>query len=121
MNKLYIGNLSWTVGDEQLERCFSQAGKVVAATVILDRDTGRSRGFGFVEMATPEEAERAIQTLDGTYLEGRKIIIREAKPEGEHGNDPYKSISAFVNFKSKPKDRFQFQVRGKQFTLIRDE
>ncbi|MEK7067029.1 MAG: RNA-binding protein [Patescibacteria group bacterium] len=78
--KLYVGNLSWNVTDDSLKDTFSQAGTVVSANVITDKMTGRSRGFGFVEMSSDEEAERAIESLNGKELDGRSITVNEAKP-----------------------------------------
>ncbi len=78
--KLFIGSLSWGVDDNALQEAFEQAGTVVSAKVITDRMTGRSRGFGFVEMATPEEAEAAIEMWNEKEIDGRKIIVNEAKP-----------------------------------------
>lgn len=119
--KLYVGNLPWAVGDEQLREYFNRVGRVAVATVILDRETGRSRGFGFVEMSTPEEARKAVETLDATYLDSRLILVREARPEGTEGNNFYKMISDFVNFKAKLGDKFGFSVGVKHFTLVRDD
>lgn len=80
-NKLFIGSLSYTVTDAQLEEYFKKAGKVLTAKVIVDRMTGQGKGFGFVEMGTPEEAKEAMKILDGTDLDGRKIAVKEAKPQ----------------------------------------
>ena len=81
--KLYIGNLAWSVTSETLKSFFEQAGVVKDATVILDRETGRSRGFGFVTMETPEGSQKALQSLEGVHLNGRPLMIRQALPEGE--------------------------------------
>ena len=78
--KLYVGSLSYDTTDESLKQHFSKAGNVVSATVLVDRMSGRSRGFGFVEMATPEEAAKAIEMFNGQDLDGRNIIVNEAKP-----------------------------------------
>ncbi|MBI2029732.1 RNA-binding protein [Candidatus Gottesmanbacteria bacterium] len=78
--KLFIGGLSWDTTDATLGEFFSQAGTVVSAKVITDRNTGRSRGFGFVEYATDEEAEKAKSTLNGQTLDGRTIAVNDAKP-----------------------------------------
>jgi len=78
--KLYIGGLSFDTTDESLGAAFAQAGTVVSAIVIKDRNTGRSRGFGFVEMSTDEEATAAIGMWDGKELDGRTIKVNEAKP-----------------------------------------
>jgi len=80
-NKLYVGGLPYSVTDTQLEEIFAAHGTVESARVITDRMTGRSRGFGFVEMSSPEEAEEAIQKLNGTDLEGRSLTVNEAKPK----------------------------------------
>ena len=78
--KLYVGNLSFQTSTEELEQLFSQAGSVESATIIEDRDTGRSRGFGFVEMASKAEGEAAIAQLNGAELNGRALTVNEAKP-----------------------------------------
>jgi len=78
--KLYIGSLSYNVNDDQLKEFFSQAGTVESANVIVDRMSGRSRGFGFVEMASDDEAKTAIETLNGQELDGRAIVVNEARP-----------------------------------------
>ena len=79
-NKLYVGNLSFQAGDEALEELFATQGEVVSAKVITDRETGRARGFGFVEMAKPEDAQKAIQNLDGQDFMGRNIRVSIAQP-----------------------------------------
>lgn len=79
--KLYVGSLSYDTGDRELEGLFAAIGKVQSAKVIMDRDTGRSKGFGFVEMSTESEAQEAIQKLNGTMQDGRSIMVSEAKPE----------------------------------------
>lgn len=78
--KLFVGNLDFTVTSDDLRALFSQAGTVVDAVVIMDKMTGRSRGFGFVEFATEEEAKAAIDKFQGADLKGRKINVNEAKP-----------------------------------------
>jgi len=82
---LYVGNLSFNVDDSALEQIFSEHGTVEAAKVIMDRETGRSRGFGFVEMSSQEEAQAAIAALDGNDCEGRDMKVNEAKPRPEGG------------------------------------
>lgn len=79
--KLFVGSLPWAVNDETLKQTFEAHGTVVSAKVITDRQTGRSRGFGFVEMENETEASAAIETLNGSELNGRKIIVSEAKPK----------------------------------------
>ena len=81
--KLYVGSLSYDTTDESLKQHFSQAGNVVSASVLVDRMSGRSRGFGFVEMSTPEEAAKAIEMFNGQELDGRKIVVNEARPMEE--------------------------------------
>jgi RNA recognition motif-containing protein len=78
--KLFVGSLPWAVDDAQLAQIFSQAGTVVSAQVVKDRETGRSRGFGFVEMSSDEEAQNAVNNLNGTDVEGRKIVVNIARP-----------------------------------------
>jgi len=79
--KLYVGNLDYTVTGDQLTEMFSQAGKVVSATVITDRYSGRSKGFGFVEMNSDDEAKKAIETFNGKDFQGRNLIVNEARPQ----------------------------------------
>jgi len=81
--KLYVGNLDYGTTDSQLEELFSSAGTVESAVVITDRRSGRSKGFGFVEMATEEEAQKAIDTLNNTEVDGRTIVVNEARPKTE--------------------------------------
>ncbi len=78
--KLYVGSLSYNVNDDQLKEFFSQAGNVETAQVMIDRMSGRSRGFGFVEMASDEEAQKAVEMLNGKELDGRTIVVNEARP-----------------------------------------
>jgi len=84
-NKLYVGGLPYSVSDNQLEELFSEHGAVESARVITDRMTGRSRGFGFVEMSSQSDAEAATQSLDGSQLEGRTLVVNEAKPRENRG------------------------------------
>lgn len=84
--KLYVGNLSFSTSSEELRELFAQAGNVESATVVEDRDTGRSRGFGFVEMASKEEGEKAIEQFNGTEMNGRSLTINEARPREDRGN-----------------------------------
>lgn len=81
--KLYVGSLSWGTKDDNLRQAFEQAGTVVSASVLFDRMSGRSKGFGFVEMSSPEEAEKAIEMWHGKELDGRKLIVNEARPPRE--------------------------------------
>ena len=79
--KLFVGSLPWAVNDETLKAAFEVHGKVVSAKVITDRETGKSRGFGFVEMENETDASNAIQALNNSELNGRNIIVSEAKPK----------------------------------------
>lgn len=79
--KLYVGNLPYSVTEERLQQHFAQHGSVVSARIITDKFTGRSKGFGFVEMSSDQEAERATAALNGTDFEGRNIVVSEARPQ----------------------------------------
>ena len=79
-NKLFVGSLSFNVTDQALSDAFAQAGTVVSAKVIIDRMTGRSKGFGFVEMGSQEEANKAIEMWNGKPLDGRPVVVNEARP-----------------------------------------
>jgi len=79
-NKLYVGNLPYTVRDGDLEQSFSQFGAVTSAKVMMERDTGRSKGFGFVEMGSDDEAQAAINGMNGQPLGGRNVVVNEARP-----------------------------------------
>src|SRR5436305_6231184 len=83
--KLYVGNLSYSVTDADLERMFAAHGTVRSAQVIMDRDTGRSKGFGFVEMKSSEQAEAAIQAMNGQDNNGRALTVNVAKPREDRG------------------------------------
>ena len=83
--KLYVGNLAYSVTDSFLEQLFGQHGTVQSAQVIMDRDTGRSKGFGFVEMGSDQEAQAAIAALNGKEVEGRSLTVNEAKPREDRG------------------------------------
>jgi RNA recognition motif-containing protein len=83
--KLYVGNLSYQTTNEELESFFSQAGEVASAMVILDRQTGRSRGFGFVEMANNEDGTSAIEQFHGADFKGRALTVNEAQPREDRG------------------------------------
>ncbi len=82
-NKLYVGNLAYGVRDEDLQQAFAPFGSVTSAKVMMDRDTGRSKGFGFVEMGTDAEAQAAINGMNGQALDGRAIVVNEARPREE--------------------------------------
>lgn len=82
-NKLYVGNLAYSVRDDSLQQAFAQFGNVTSAKVMMDRETGRSKGFGFVEMGSDAEAQAAINGMNGQPLEGRAIVVNEARPREE--------------------------------------
>lgn len=84
--KLFVASLPWSFDNAKLGDLFSQTGVVVSSQVIMDRDSGRSKGFGFVEMATEEEAQNAINTLHGSDCEGRKLVVNIAKPQAPRDN-----------------------------------
>jgi len=86
--KLFVGGLPYETSDAELEKLFSELGKVESAAVITDRNTGRSRGFGFVEMAVDEEAAKAIEKLNGSEVGGRNIVVAEARPREERPEQP---------------------------------
>ncbi|MCS6884921.1 MAG: RNA-binding protein [Acidobacteriota bacterium] len=89
--KLYVGNLAFSVTDAELENLFAQAGRVASARVIIDRETGKSRGFGFVEMSDRAEAEAAISQFNGMLLYGRTLKVNEARPQerSSHRNNGF--------------------------------
>jgi hypothetical protein len=82
-NKLYVGNLAYSVRDDDLQQAFAQFGSVSSAKVMMDRDTGRSKGFGFVEMGSDAEAQSAINGMNGQALDGRALVVNEARPREE--------------------------------------
>ncbi len=81
--KLFIGSLAWATNDDSLKDLFSTVGTVVSASVIMDRETNRSKGFGFVEMSSDDEAKAAVEQLNGKDLDGRAIVVNEARPREE--------------------------------------
>ena len=85
--KLYVGGLSWGTDDSALEAAFARCGTVQSARVVVDRETDRSKGFGFVEMSTEEEAQKAIAEFDGAVLDGRTIKCNEARPREPRQNN----------------------------------
>ncbi len=84
-NKLYVGNLPYSVRDEDLQQSFGQFGAVTSAKVMMERDTGRSKGFGFVEMASAEEGAKAIEQFNGKDFNGRNLTVNEARPREDRG------------------------------------
>ncbi|MCZ6548341.1 MAG: RNA-binding protein [Deltaproteobacteria bacterium] len=89
-NKLYVGGLPFSVNDGQLEELFKEHGTVESARVISDKFTGRSRGFGFVEMSTDEQAQKAIEALNETQLEGRTLTVNEARPQEQRSGGGFR-------------------------------
>ncbi len=83
--KLYVGNLPYSASQDSLQETFSQCGTVESVNVITDRDTGQSKGFGFIEMSSDSEAQKAIQELNGKEIDGREIKVNEAKPKAPRG------------------------------------
>ncbi len=83
--KLYVGNLSWNIGTDELREIFAEHGEVQDAIVLADRETGRSRGFGFVEFASPEDANIAIEALNGQEVDGRQLRVNEAQERAPRG------------------------------------
>ena len=88
MTNIYCGNLSYQLTEEQLREAFAAFGEVASAKIIIDRATGQSKGFGFVEMPSKEEAEEAVRQLDGTPLGGRNIRVNEARPRQDNNSRP---------------------------------
>jgi cold-inducible RNA-binding protein len=86
--KLFVGSLAFSVTEDALKELFAAAGTVVSASIIIDRDSNQSKGFGFVEMSSDAEAQEAIKTLNGKEVEGRTIIVNEAKPKVDRGDRP---------------------------------
>jgi cold-inducible RNA-binding protein len=91
--KLFVGNLSFTIGEEELRQLFEQKGSVESVTVMRDQETGRSRGFGFVEMSSEEAAQKAIAELNGYSVDGRNLTVNEARPRRERGGGGFRGGS----------------------------
>jgi len=87
---IYVGNLSWNLKDQDLQNLFASHGEVTSAKIVLDKFTNRSKGFGFVEMANDDEAQNAINALNGTEVDGRNIVVNESRPEPEGGGGGFK-------------------------------
>jgi cold-inducible RNA-binding protein len=85
MFRIYVGNLSFNTAEQELSELFSQHGQVANVAIITDRDTGRSRGFGFVEMADETEGRAAIEALNGQEIDGRSLTVNEARPRADRG------------------------------------
>ncbi|PYN61744.1 MAG: RNA-binding protein [Candidatus Rokuibacteriota bacterium] len=93
--KLFVGGLSFSTSTERLRELFAQVGSVESAAVVTDRDTGRSRGFGFVEMASPEEADAAVKKYNGQEVDGRMLKVELSKPSGSGGGGGGRSGGGF--------------------------
>ena len=89
--RLFVGNLPYATTDDQLQQMFAAVGTVTSANVIIDRQTGRSRGFGFIEMASDEDAQAAISQLNGKEMDGRAIVVNEAREKVERPRSNYRS------------------------------
>jgi RNA recognition motif-containing protein len=100
--KLYVGSLSYSTTESALKDAFSQAGNVVSAVIIMDKMTGRSKGFGFVEMSTEDEAKAAIEMFNGKELDGRTLVVNEARPQEER---PRRNFGAPRSFDRSQGDR----------------
>lgn len=108
-SKIYVGNLPYSVTNSVLESNFAEFGDVSSAKVMMDRDTGRSKGFGFVEMASADAAEAAIKALNGMSVEGRSIVVNLARPREEsRGSDGYGA----VGFKAQPRENVGYGSGG---------
>lgn len=121
-NKLYVGNLSWGVTDYDLGKLFSDVGEVTSASVIMDRETGRSRGFGFVEMSTEEEANEAFNTLNNTSFEGRELTVKIA--DSERREKRSKLMDSLDRFAVGAEIGESVKIEtydNKQFTISRDK
>ncbi len=92
--RLFVGNLSWDTTDDSLRAAFAEVGAVESAQVIVDKMSGRSKGFGFVEMATDEEAAKAIEALNGKAIDGRPVTVNEARPMTERSERPAQAPEA---------------------------
>ena len=99
--KLYVGNLSFQTSSDDLNQLFAQAGTVESAAVVEDRETGRSRGFGFVEMSSKEEAQKAIEQFNGKEINGRNLNVNEAKPRENRGGGGFGGNGGGRNFGSR--------------------
>ena len=103
--RLYVGNLAWTVTDQDLHDVFAEAGEVDSAQVIMDRATNRSRGFGFVEMASADAANKAIESVNGSELGGRTLVVSVARPPQERGEGGFQRQSRGGRGEGRYRDR----------------
>ena len=101
--KLYVGSLSYSVDEQQLTELFSQHGTVTSAKIISDKLSGRSKGFGFVEMGSEEEAAKAISALNGTNFAGRALVVNEARPPQERSKEGRGSREGRGGFRRNPR------------------
>jgi cold-inducible RNA-binding protein len=104
--KLYVGNLAYSITDGSLEQMFAGHGSVQSAQVIMDRDTGRSKGFGFVEMSSDHEAQSAISALNGTNVDGRNLTVNEAKPRENRGGNGGRGYGSGRGGDGRHRDRY---------------
>ncbi len=100
--RLFVGNLPYSATDQSLGEKFSSAGSVISANVIMDRMSGRSKGFGFVEMSSEDEAKKAVETLNGTDYDGRPMVVNEARPREDRGDGGSAPASAPAAEESAP-------------------
>jgi len=113
--KLFVGNLSFDTSDTDLRELFSTVGACTSATVLADRMTGKSRGFGFVEMGSPDEAQRAISQLNGRELQGRNINVSEARERGSfHAEPPPRAAHSFGPDRPPSRPRFPKEGRSRR-------
>jgi len=111
--KIYVANLPYTVTSNDLKMTFSEIGKVVDARVITDRDTGKSKGFAFVEMENEEDGKKAIQELNGGELSGRTLIVKEAQPQAPRGERPERT-SSYAPRGERPERTSSYAPRGER-------
>lgn len=104
--KLYVGGIPYSYDSDKLENLFAESGSVVSAKIIMDRDTGRSKGFGFVEMDTAEEAQQAIKRLHGSVQDGKTITVNEAKPERDRRSGGGSGRGNFGGGSNRDRDRW---------------
>lgn len=117
-NKIYVGNLDWNINDEKLLEVFKEFGEVVLAQVIIDRETGRSRGFGFVTFKDEKSTKEAMDAMNGQYIDKRQVIVKKALPEGTI-NPVSSTLSVFINT-AELNQEFGFKVEEKHFVVRRD-
>lgn len=102
--KLFVGSLAWATTSDELRDVFAKAGQVVEANVVMDKQTGKSRGFGFVEMANDADAKKAVDTLNGTDLGGRKIFVSEARPQKDDSRGSFGDSASGAKDEAPAKD-----------------